>query len=245
VPELILSDITVMGPGYCVIGLERIKADSYRSVRPFPLRAFAWREPFPFRRGDGVRFTAIPTTIARPHVEDQQSRGLIHTREYRSEEELIGSLRKAEISGNLSDLFGCHVQAGDRGGRALCVNPREAQRSICGCEYSNLRFHVYPESGGFTLRAEVILDSNERIPSIPVVDREWRRFVAQLVQRIRRADPLPLAARLLNRSVAIKMLATPHRFARIGLPRPRADQQCWLMLDSLFPQPNESWLDLL
>jgi hypothetical protein len=244
-PELILSDITVMGPGYCVIGLERVGADSYRSVRPFPLRAFAWREPFPFRRGDGVRFTAIPTTISRPHVEDQQSRGLIRTGESRSEEELIGCLRKAEVSGDLSGLFGCHVRGGDRGGRALSVDARKAQRSICGCEYSNVRFHVHPETGGFALRAEVVLDSNERIPSIPVVDREWRRFVAQLVLRIRRADPLPLAARFLNRLVAINMLATTQRFARIGLPRPRENQECWLMLDSLFPQPQGPWLELL
>ena len=69
--------------------------------------------------------------------------------------------------------------------------------------------------------------------------------MAQLVKRIQRADPLPLAERFLNRTVAEKMLLSPQRFARIGLPRPRTDRQCWLMLDSLFPQPNEAWLDLL
>jgi hypothetical protein len=32
-----------------------------------------------------------------------------------------------------------------------------------------------------------------------------------------------------------------YRFARIGLARPNSGR-CWLMLDSLFPQPQESWL---
>ncbi len=243
--ELILSDITVMGPGYCVIGLEKAQADSYRSVRPLPLRAFAWREPFPFRRGDRVHFSGVPTEARRPHVEDQQSRGLIHAHQSVSEDELVACLRAAEVSANLSDLFGCSTQASDRGGRALWVNPSEALRSICGCEYRNVRFRLYPESGGVTLRAEIILNSNERVSSIPVVDREWRGFVAQLLRRIHRPTPLPLAERFLNRTLAVKMLATLQCFARIGLPRPRENQQCWLMLDSLFPQPQTAWLDLL
>jgi len=244
-PELVLSDITVMGQGYCVIGLEKAAAEAYRSVRPMPPRAFAWREPFPFRRGDSVRFDPVPTTVSRPHVEDQQSRGLIHTRHSLSEQELVECLRRAEVSRNLSDLFGCPLQASDRGGRAFWVNPAEAKRSVCGCEYDNVRFRVFADPEGLSLRAEISLCSGERISSVPVVDREWRRFVARLVGRIQRVDPLPLLGRFLNRSIALKLLAAPSRFARIGLPRPKADQQCWLMLDSLFPQPNESWLDLL
>jgi len=243
--ELILSDITLMGPGYCVIGLEKVQADSFRSVRPMPPWGFAWREPFPYSRGDQVRFHVSRAALSSPHVEDLKSQGLFRAGKPITEDELVACLRKAEVANNLPDLFGCAVQTSDRGGRALWVNPDEARRSICGCEYDNLRFRVYPESEGYALRAEVVIGSNERITSIPIVDREWNRFVAQLVKRIQRADPLTLAERFLNRTVAEKMLLSPQRFARIGLPRPRTDRQCWLMLDSLFPQPIEAWLDLL
>lgn len=244
-PDLIISEITLMGRGYCVIGLDRIQAESFRSVRPLPPQAFAWREPFPFRRGDRVRFSAVPMAVSPPHVEDQKSRGLLRAGPSASEDELIGCLRKAEVANSLHDLFGCRVQMSDRGGRALWVNPCEAMRSICGCEYENLRLRIFPEAEGFALRAEAVMNSGERMSSIPIVDREWHRFVVQLTKRIRRADRLSFAERFLNRSVADKMLLSLQRFARIGLPRPRNDQQCWLMLDSLFPQPKEAWLDLL
>jgi hypothetical protein len=243
--EVILSDITVMGQGYCVIGLERLSPESYRSVRPMPAQAFAWREPFPYNRGDCVRFDPVPTVASRPHVEDQQSRGLAKTGRSLSETELIECLRKAEVSLDLEHLFGCQMQRSTRRGKAVWVKPSAARRSICGCEYDNVGFRIYPEPGGFSLRAEVLLRSNERLNSVPVVDREWRRFTAELIKRIQRREPLPLAQRFLNWSVRTRLLALPHRFARIGLPRPKADQQCWLMLDSLFPQPVDSWLDLL
>jgi hypothetical protein len=243
--ELILSDITVMGQGYCVVGLERVSADAYRSVRPMPARAFAWREPFPYNRGDCVRFDQVPTVISRPHLEDRQSRGLAKTGRSLSETELIECLRKAEVSPDLEHLFGCQMRGSKQAGKAVWVKPNEACRSICGCEYDNVLFRLYPEPTGFSLRAEVLLRSNERLNSVPVVDREWRRFTAELIKRIQRRDPLPLAQRFLNWSVRTRLLALPHRFARIGLPRPKADQQCWLMLDSLFPQPVDSWLDSL
>ncbi len=241
--ELILSDITVMGEGYCVIGLERTGPDSFRSVRPFPLEAYAWREPFPYCRGNSVRIHPVPTVASRPHIEDQQTRGLSNVSRSLSEDELVDCLRKAEVSPNLENLFGCQVQISSQGGRAVWVAPEDAKRSICGCEYTNVRFRVYREPDGLRLRAEMVLDSNERLNSIPIVDREWRRFVSLLVHRIRRSDPLPLATRFLNWSVRNKLFAAAQRFARIGLPRARSDRQCWLMLDSLFPQPQASWLD--
>lgn len=241
--EIILSDITLMGEGYCVIGLEQDSPNSFRSTRPFPPTAFAWREPFPFKRGDAVRFDTIPTVAKQPHIEDQRCQDFQGAGRSLNEPELVECLRKAEVSSDLAHLFACQLQASTRGGRALWVNPQEAKRSICGCEYDNLRFRLFPEPDGLKLRAELVLGSNERLSSIPIVDREWRRFVAQLIQRIKRADPLPLAERFMNRSVSNKLCATPHRFARIGLPRPRENQQCWLMLDSLFPQPQDAWLD--
>jgi hypothetical protein len=244
-PELILSDITIMGQGYCVIGLEQLSPDSYRSVRPMPPWGFAWREPFPCRRGDVVTFQPVPTVVRRPHVEDQGSQGLSVTGRRLSDPGLLECLQKAEMAPDLTNLFHCPVQAGAKGGGAVWVDPAEARRSICGCTYDNLRFRLFREERGFNLRAEIVLESNERLSSVPVVDREWRRFVDQLVQRIHRADPLPLAERFLNKIMGDQLLITPRRFARIGLPRPRDDQRCWLMLDSLFPQPQAAWLELL
>ena len=244
-PELILSDITVMGPGYCVIGLEQISADRFRSIRPLPPWGFAWRDPFSWRRGDYVGFNARPMRVAQPHVEDVQTFGLNGRGRSLGEDELVQCLRRAEVSPDLEHLFGCPVQASTGGGRALWVSPSDAVRSVCGCEYVNLRFRLFPEPAGFNLRADVTLTSNERVSSIPVVDREWRRFAGQLFQRIQRSDALAFAERFLNGRVRNFLLVSMQRLARIGLPRPRADQQCWLMLDSLFPQPAESWLDLL
>jgi hypothetical protein len=234
-----------MGQGYCVIGLEKLSADSFRSVRPMPPWGFAWREPFKFNRGDIAHFDPRPTTPALPHTEDLRSYGLSQLPGGVREEELVGSLRKAEVSPDLEHLFECVVESSSAGGRALWVNPADACRSICGCDYSNISFRLFPEPKGFTLRAELVLASNERLRSIPIVDREWRRFANQLAQRIQRSNPFPLAERFLNWKVRNKLCALPQRFARIGLPRPREDKRCWLMLDSLFPQPQDPWLDEL
>lgn len=243
--ELILSDITVMGPGYCVIGLERLASGAYRSIRPMPPWGFAWRDPFSWQRGDCVGFSFRPISVARPHVEDVRSSGLNGRGWALGQEELVNCLRKAEVSSDLEHLFGCSVKASTGGGRALWASPAEAARSICGCEYLNLRFRLFPEPKGFNLRAEMTLASNERLSSLPVVDRAWRSFANQVFQRIQRSDALAFAERFLNTRIRQALSVSTQHFARIGLPRPRADQQCWLMLDSLFPQPAESWLDLL
>jgi hypothetical protein len=243
--ELILSDITIMGQGYCVLGLEQISSDSYCSIRPIPPQGFAWREPFPFRRGDRVSARLWRVETRAPHFEDRRSEGLRVCAERLSEESLVQCLKKAEVSTNLENLFDCPVQAGSQGGRALWVDPSAAKRSVCGCEYENVRFHIYPEAEGYTLRAEMALASGERIPSIPIVDRAWRRCVAALLKRVTRSDPLPFIERFLNRTIHPKLVISLNRFARIGLPRPRENAQCWLMLDSLFPQPQRDWLDLL
>jgi hypothetical protein len=243
--ELILSDITVMGPGYCVVGLEQLASGAFRSVRPLPPWGFAWREPFPLRRGDGVRFEKRLVSAVQPHVEEVQSAGLTRTERSVGEDDLVECLKKAEVSQSLERLFDCPVQKSPQGGRALWVTPSDAVRSVCGCEYTNLRFRLFPEPEGFKLRAEVTLSSNERLPSIPVVDREWHRFTSQLVRRIQRSDTFPFAERFLNGRIRSALLMGRQRFARIGLPRPRGDQRCWLMLDSLFPQPDASWLELL
>jgi len=242
--ELILSDITMMGTGYCVIGLEKARDGAYRSVRPLPPWGFAWREPFGFERGNVVEGRLRPARATPPHLEDHESSGLFDAGRRLTEADLVQSLRRAEMAEHLEELFDCRMHSSGQAARALWVDPSEAHRSVCGCDYTNLRFRLFPEPEGFNLRAELALRSNERIPSIPIVDREWRRFVDRVVDRVRRSDPLPFVERFLNRSVTARMLGEWEVFARIGLPRPRQDQHCWLMLDSLFPQPDESWLDL-
>lgn len=242
--KLILSDITIMGAGYCVLGLEQTSPDSYRSVRPMPPFGFAWREPFPLSRGDQVNFVPRPTRTVVPHIEDKNSFGLSGTGSRLAEEALVLRLKKAEAASDLAGLFGCAPQTGSRGGGAFWVDPTAARRSVCGCDYESLQFRVFPEPNSFTLRAELVMPSSERIKSIPIVDRDWRRFVENLVRRSRRTDPLPLIERFLNRVILLRMMSSPNRFARIGLPRPHETGQCWLMLDSLFPQALESWLDL-
>jgi hypothetical protein len=51
--------------------------------------------------------------------------------------------------------------------------------------------------------------------------------------------------RYLNRFIRHKVLQALHGFARVGLARPDNGHKCWLMLDSLFPQPDVSWFDIL
>ena len=177
---------------------------------------------------------------------------------------------KAEVAQNLEQLFGCTTQA-TRSLGSQWVNPADGSRSICGCEYINVGFDLRgnpAEPAGFDLRADLTLAANERVPSIKVVDREWYRFFVQLRRRIGECDPLWFAERFLNRQIRPgrlwpepervvwftkqflngrirkALLADTSRFARIGLSR-LWREGCYLMLDSLFPQPKESWLDLL
>ena len=240
--ELILSDVTVMGPGYCVIGLERIGPDHFRSVRPLPPAGYAWREPFPYKRGDYARFRPTPSIASAPHVEDQRCAGLEPVQRSLNENELIGSLRKAEVAADLERLFDCELRASPRGGRAVWVSSADARRSICGCEYQNIWFRIYAEPDDFTLRARLSLGANERLESVPIVDRDWRQFVARLIENKGGLSHVTEAERVLNHAVRLRLLASPQRLIRIGLPRPGGDGQCWLMLDSLFPQPRNSWL---
>lgn len=240
--ELILSDITVMGAGYCVIGLEKLSADSFRSVRPIPPRGFAWPQPFKFNRGDVAHFEPRPTTPTLPHREDLRSNGLSQLPGSVREEELVGCLQKAEVSPDLEGLFGCQLESDTHGGNSW-VKPERAGRSICGCEYGNIRFRLFMDSGRITLRARLLLLSDESLASLPVVDREWRRFIESANEHLPESRPNLTLESFLNRSISAKLLDAPQGFARIGLARAEKDGKCWLMLDSLFPQPKASWLE--
>lgn len=242
--ELILSDITEMGSGLCVIGIELATEDLYRSVRPIPPQGFAWDSTFPHQRGDGVRFASRPTSAFPPHIEDQNTFGVIASGKRLSEVELVSALQRAEVSAELEGLFGCELHVDTSGGNAW-VDPDQANRSICGCLYRNLRFLVFKDSGRVTLRARVVLVSGETLNSLPIVDREWRRFMDEVVERRAKSGGYFDLDRFLNRVIRNKLLEALHGFARIGLARPDKMHKSWLMLDSLFPQPDVTCSDAI
>ena len=150
--ELILSDITEMSPGFCVIGLEQVAQDAIRSVRPIPPRDYAWPIDFPYGRGSIVQFDPGPTSASRPHIEDQNTHGLSPKGGNLSEIKLVDFLRRAEIDSDLKGLFGSELQHDTAGGN-VWVAPETASRSICGCEYRNIRFRVFgdPDRWRFAL----------------------------------------------------------------------------------------------
>ena len=238
--ELILSDITIMGEGYCVIGLELEADGSVRSVRPRPPTAFAWREPFQFRRGDAVECRLKPPPQVRlPHKEDMDTFGLQSTPKKISHPELVRLLQKAERASALEEFFGCAPQRDHPKGN-FWVREAEGTRSICGCRFVNAYFEVYADQR-WSLRARLLAEGNQRFNTLPVVDREWVRFLNSVVKLYKGADQREQVKRHINRVTYPKFMRSPLKFARIGLAR--ANQgKCWLMLDSLFPQPEESWL---
>ena len=167
------------------------------------------------------------------------------------EVELVAMLHKAEVSADLEKLFGCELHTDTHGGNAW-VDPGSATRSICGCQFKNIRFRVFQDAGEVNLRARLVLQSGETLNSLPVVDREWRRFLSDLIHRSSESGVSPASEGFLNRSIWGKLMRAPYRFARIGLARGKQmEGKCWLMLDSLFPQPkhwvvkrplNQSWV---
>ena len=240
--ELILSDITVMGPGYCVIGLERVAEGALRSVRPMPRAGAAWPKTFPYGRGSAIRFVPAPTAALPPHLEDQNTHGLAPTGRDVSEVELLELLQSAEVSANLEGLFGCELHTDTQAGNAW-VDPDTATRSICGCHFRNIRFRVFGDPGDLNLRARVVLQSGETLNSLPVVDRDWRRFFDDVVQCRAKSHTTPELEVFLNRTIRAELLRARYLFARIGLARGRPNEnKCWLMLDTLFPLPNAAWL---
>jgi len=242
--ELILSDITEMGAGLCVIGIEPATENLFRSVRPIPPQGFGWDRSFPHQRGSAVCFESRPTSGSPPHTEDQNTHGLQASGTRLSEFELVDRLQRAEVSTDLEGLFACELRADSSGGNAW-VDPGEASRSICGCLYRNVRFLVFQDPNRVTLRARLVLTSGETLNSLPVVDREWRCFMDEVMQRLAKSGGRFDLDRYLNRFIRHKLLQSLHAFARVGLTRPEQGNKCWLMLDSLFPQPDVSWLDIL
>lgn len=232
--KLLITEITRMGPAFCVIGLQHEK-EKIQSIRPIPSSAHGWSH-FPHHRGEILEFALTPFPGARPHVEDRVSTRGIQKSSAVPEGEVVTYLRRAEFSQSLPDLFGCAVHE-NRKGSGLYVIPSEAQRSICGCETQNLRLELCANE----LRATLVLLSGEVLRDLPVVDHDWRNFVDAALAPDRGANRLPRLERFLNSSFHYKIMSCPHHFIRLGLTRPY-NGLCWLMLDTLFPLPQKEWL---
>ncbi|MDP9268299.1 MAG: hypothetical protein M3P27_08240 [Acidobacteriota bacterium] len=235
--ELLISEVTRMGDGFCVIGLMSNPA-GVCSLRPMPHGGFAWR-PFPYRRADRIAFDLQLVSLAAPHLEDRvcsnhRKLGSI------SEDEMLDLLQKAELGESRADLFGCAVRSTASG--ATYVKPGHGERSICGCRIENISFDFshYPKKN---VRAALLLASGDRLDSLPVVDDDWLRFIDHLWERSQ--GTVNIGSRLqrfFNQQIKEHVLSSAIPFVRIGLTRP-FHGRCWLMLDSLFPVPKRNWVE--
>jgi len=105
--KLLITEITRMGPAFCVIGLQR-ENEKIQSIRPVPSFANGWTH-FPHQRGDILECALTPFPGAKPHVEDRVS-----TRGFKfitavPEAETVVYLRKSELARSLPDLFDCRI----------------------------------------------------------------------------------------------------------------------------------------
>lgn len=231
--RVLITDITCMNAGSCVVGLVR-EQESYRSVRPLPPIGPAWLD-FHHARGDLLRFDLSIPAFDLPHLEDRRTTGVLEQTGPMLESEVVERLRKAELAENLDGLFGCSIQ-NNANGRAF-VRPANAIRSICGCSTLNLRLSMIGER----LRAALVMTSEEALPDLPVVDRDWKEFVQKATDHRRGANRYQRLQHFLAVQFQQKMLACPHHFVRVGITRPLYGR-CWLMLDTLFPLPKPEWL---
>ncbi len=233
--KLLITEITRMGPAFCVIGLQREK-DKIRSVLPVSATANSWMH-FPYHRGDVLQCDLAPFSGSKPHIEDRVSTRGFQKESTVSEPEVVTYLRKAEIAGSLPELFGCVLHENESGS-GLFAKPPEAKRSVCGTQTQNLRLELYANE----LRATLALSSGEVLRDLPVVDRDWRDFIEAALATRRGANRLARLERFLNSQFHYKVLSCPHHFIRLGLTRPYHDV-CWLMLDTLIPLPKHEWLE--
>ena len=225
-----------MKEGFCIIGLER-SSSGFRSLRPIPAGSFAWRE-FPYKRSDRVEFDLQPLQVFKPHVEDRMFRNHRKLGSI-SEEDMLACLKQSEVAASVTDLFGCTVRSTQRG--ANYVQPSEGNRSICGCTIGNISFSFkyYPPK----IRATLYLESGDRLDGLPVVDHDWVGFAENLwAQKQGQANLRQRLQRFFNRQIQEHILSSDAPFVRVGVTRPFQDR-CWLMLDSIFPLPKDSWLE--
>jgi hypothetical protein len=233
--KLLITEITRMGPAFCVIGLQR-ENETIHSIRPVPSSANGWMH-FPHQRGDILEFSLTPFSGAKPHIEDRVSTRAFQKSSALAEPEIVPYLRRAELARSLPELFGCKIHENKKGS-GLYAMPTEAQRSICGCETQNLRLEFCANE----LRASLVLSSGEVLRDLPAVDHDWRNFIDAALAPDRGANRLARLERFLNSNFHYKIMSCPHHFIRLGLTRPY-NGLCWLMLDTLFPLPQKEWLE--
>jgi len=233
VKELLISEITRMGQGFCVIGLERASS-GFSSVRPVPWGGGAWIQ-FPFERANKLTYDFDPMPVTGPHFEDQRA---AHPRKLGAvpETELVQSLKQAEVATSVTSLFGCCPRPSSTG---MYVNPGDAKRSVCGCEINAIHFNFYADR----IRVSLALTTGDTLVDLPLVDRDWCEFADALKDKIGDQPRIPARMQDCFDSIVEKQIASsPLRFARIGLTRIMHQGHCWLMLDSLFPLPKTAWL---
>ncbi len=233
--KLLVTEITRMGPAFCVIGLQREK-EKIQSIRPVSSSANGWSH-FPHQRGDILECSLVTFPAARPHIEDRVSTQGFRKSSVVAEVDVAAYLCKAECSDSLPGLFDCRVHENKSGSGSYAI-PAEARRSICGCHTQNLRL----EFCGNELRAALVLTSGELLRDLPVVDRDWLDFADAAFAPSRGANRAARLERFLNSQFHYKIMSCPHHFVRLGLSRPYRDV-CWLMLDTLFPLPKAEWLE--
>lgn len=234
--KLLITEITRMKSGFCVIGLQR-EGDRIQSLRP--VRSGGWKQ-FRHQRGDVIEFSLLATPGEPPHVEDRRSTRDLRRRGAVDEPDVVNYLRKAECADCLRDLFECRIYQ-NVGGSGAYALPREARRSISGFETQNLVLGYF----GNKLRAALALPSGEVLRDLPVVDRDWLDFVDAALDETRGANRTARLERFLNSQFQYKVMSCPHHFVRVGLTRPYGEygHVCWLMLDTLFPSPHSDWLE--
>jgi hypothetical protein len=233
--KLLITEITRMGPAFCVIGLQR-ENDNIRSIRPVTATANSWLH-FPYHRGDVLYCELAPFSGAKPHVEDRVATRGFQKESAVSEADVVRYLRRAEVADSLPDLFGCALHE-NKNGSGLFAMPLQATRSVCGTQTKNLRLELYANE----LRATLALSSGEVLRDLPVVDRDWRDFIDAGLAENRGANRVARLERFFNSQFHYKIMSCPHHFIRLGLTRPYHDL-CWLMLDTLFPLPSQHWLE--
>jgi len=233
--KLLITEITRMGPAFCVIGLQREK-ERIHSIRPVPSSANGWIH-FPHQRGDILECSLTPFPGAKPHIEDRVSTRAFQKSSALAEAEIVPFLRRAELARSLPELFGCKIHENKKGSGLYAI-PSEAQRSICGCETQSLRLEICANE----LRGSLVLPSGEVLRDLPAVDHDWRNFVDAALAPDRGANRLPRLERFLNSNFHYKIMSCPHHFIRLGLTR-SYNGLCWLMLDTLFPLPQKDWLE--
>src|SRR5438552_2037419 len=69
VTKLLITEITRMGPAFCVIGLQR-EQEKIQSVRPIRSTGNSWAH-FPHQRGDILECALTPFPASPPHIEDR------------------------------------------------------------------------------------------------------------------------------------------------------------------------------